>query len=138
MLIRKYEQKLIYHTHFKTLLYRMATLPVEEIPYSDEIEGLVYKRLDGRYRGWRVELLVEKLTNKLEEKFLLCSCCRGLMRDACLLEKEGKQELGCFVCIPEGVEWQPALMNREAINEKLVSKLVGILFTCCLFICLFV
>ena len=95
----------------------MATLPV------GEIEGLVYKRLDGGYRGWRVELLVEQITNKMEEKFLLCSYCSGLMRDACLLEKEGKQEVKCFVCIPEGVTWQSALMNREVINEKIVSKI---------------
>ena len=99
----------------------MATLPVEDIHYSEDIEGLVYKRLDGSFRGWRVELLVEQITSKLEEKFLLCSYCSGLMRDACLLEKEGKQELRCLVCIPEGITWQPALLSRETINEKLVS-----------------
>ena len=112
----------------------MATLPVEETESSEEIEGLVYKRLEGRYRGWRVELLEEQLTNKLEKKFLLCSYCSGVVRDACLLEREGKQELRCLVCIPEGVAWQPAEMNREAINEKIVSKIV--LF--CLFVYLFV
>ena len=100
----------------------MATLPVEDIKYSEEIEGLVYKRLDGSFRGWRVELLVEQITSKLEEKFLLCSYCSGLMRDACLLEKEGKQELRCLVCIPEGIPWQPVEMSRETINEKIVSK----------------
>ena len=89
---------------------------------SDEVEGLVYKKLNGRYRGWKVELLVEQITNKVEERFLLCSYCSGLMRDACLLENEGKQELRCLVCIPEGVEWQPVEMNRETINEKIVSK----------------
>ena len=99
----------------------MAILPVENIHYSEEIEGLVYKRLDGCYRGWRVELLVEQITSKLEEKFLLCSYCSSLMRDACLLEKEGKQELRCLVCIPQGIPWQPVEMSRETINEKLVS-----------------
>ena len=87
----------------------------------EEIETLVYKRLEGRERGWKVELLVEQLASKLEVKFLLCSYCSGLMRDACLLEKEEKQELLCYLCIPEGVKWQPALINREAINEKIVS-----------------
>ena len=105
----------------------MATLPVEETESSEEIEGLVYKRLEGRYRGWRVELLEEQLTNKLEKKFLLCSYCSGVVRDACLLEREGKQELRCLVCIPEGVAWQPGLMNREAVNEKTVS---AFLFVC--------
>ena len=99
----------------------MATLPVEDIHYSEEIEELVYKRLDGSYRGWRLELLVEQITSKLEEKFLLCSYCSALMRDACLLEKEGKQELRCLVCIPEDIPWQPVEMSRETINEKLVS-----------------
>ena len=88
---------------------------------SKEIETLVYKRLDGGERGWRVELLVEQLTSKLEEKFLLCSYCSGLMRDACLLAKGGKQELRCFVCIPEGETWHQAQINRKAINEKMVS-----------------
>ena len=89
---------------------------------SEEIEGLMYKRLEGRYRGWRVELLEEQLTSKLEERFLLCSYCSGVMRDACLLEREGKQELRCLVCIPEGVAWQPVEVYREAINEKIVSR----------------
>ena len=101
----------------------MATLPVEDIQYSEDIEELVYKKLDGSYRGWRVELLVEQITSKLEERFLLCSYCSGLMRDACLLEKEGKQELRCLVCIPDGIPWQPVEMSRETINEKLVSKI---------------
>ena len=108
----------------------MATLPVEETESSEEIEGLVYKRLEDRYRGWRVELLEEQLTSKLEEKFLLCSYCSGVMRDACLLEMEGKQELRCLICIPDGIPWQPVEMSREAINEKIVSIV--------LFVCLFV
>ena len=37
----------------------------------EEIETLVYKRLEGRERGWKVELLVEQLASKLEVKFLL-------------------------------------------------------------------
>ena len=105
----------------------MATLPMEETESSEEIEGLVYKRLEGRYRGWRVELFEEQLTSKLEEKFLLCSYCSGVVRDACLLEREGKQELRCLVCIPEGVALQPGLMSREAVNEKIVSTF---LFVC--------
>ena len=121
----------------------MATLPVEETESSEEIEGLVYKRLEGRYRGWRVELLEEQLTSKLEERFLLCSYCSGVMRDACLLEREGKQELRCLVCIPEGLPWQPLEMNREAINEKIVSIVLFCFVLFCfvlfsLFVCLFV
>ena len=112
----------------------MATLPVEETESSEEIEGLVYKRLEGRYRGWRVELLEEQLTSKLEERFLLCSYCSGVMRDACLLEREGKQELRCLVCVPEGIPWQPVEMSRESVNEKIVS----VCFLINLFVYLFV
>ena len=110
----------------------MATLPVEETESSEEIEGLVYKRLEGRYRGWRVELLEEQLTSKEEEKFLLCSYCSGVMRDACLLKREGKQELRCLVCIPEGMPCDTLEMNREVISEKMVSLFVS------LFVCLFI
>ena len=121
----------------------MATLPVEETESSEEIEGLVYKRLEGRYRGWRVELLEEQLTNKEEERFLLCSYCSGVVRDACLLEREGKQELRCLVCIPEGMPCDTLEMNREVINEKIVSALFVCLFVCLFrlfvcFVCLFI
>ena len=89
-------------------------------PYRDmtRMGWQVCERLGGRDRGWRVELLVEQLTSKLEQKFLLCCYCSGLMRDACLLEKEGKQEVRCYVCIPEGVTWKPALMNRETNHQR--------------------
>ena len=33
------------------------------------------------------------------EKFLPCSYYSGLVREACVMEKEGKQELRCCVCI---------------------------------------
>ena len=94
----------------------------------EEIETLVYKRLYGRGGGWRVELLVEQLTSSVEQKFLLCGCCRGLMRDACVLENEGKQQLSCYVCIPQGVAWHQAQINRKAINEKIVSSFYSDLF----------
>ena len=63
-----------------------------------------------------MDLLVEKLSSKLEEKLLLCNCCKGLLRDACLCE----EELRCRVCIPEGVAWQPVKMNREIVHERKV------------------
>ena len=63
-----------------------------------------------------MDLLEEKLSSKLEEKLLLCSCCKGLLRDACLC----KEELRCRVCIPEGIAWQPVKMNREIVYERKV------------------
>ena len=66
---------------------------------------------DGSSKGWRVELLVENLS---EGKLLLCSSCRGLLRDACI----HNGVFMCQVCIPEGIAWQPVEMNREIVNEK--------------------
>ena len=89
---------------------------------NSEINKLVYViRDDGSYGGWRTELLVEEISGKVEERFLLCNYCRGMLRDACLFEKNGKQELRCSVCIPKDVNKQRVQMNREAVNEKQVS-----------------
>ena len=71
----------------------------ELIPdYPVERDALLYV---GSTKGWRVDLLVEKLSSKVEEKLLQCSSCNGLLRDACIYEEEFR----CGVCIPEGVAW---------------------------------
>ena len=58
----------------------------ELIPdYPIERDALLYV---GSTKGWRVDLLVEKLSSKVEEKVLLCSSCGGLLRDACIYEEE--------------------------------------------------
>ena len=67
---------------------------------------------DGSPKGWRVDLLVEKL--------LLCSCCKGLLRDACICE----EELRCRVCIHGGVAWLSMKMNREIVHERKVIVFV--------------
>ena len=72
---------------------------------------------DCKPKGWRVYLLVEKLSSKLEEKVLLCSSCNGLLRDACF----SNGALMCQVCIPEDTVVQPVAMNREIVNEIMVS-----------------
>ena len=88
---------------------------------NSEINKLVYViRDDGSYGGWRTELLVEKITEK-EGKFLLCNYCRGMLRDACLFEKDGKHGVVCSLCIPKDVNKQIAQLNRETVNEKQVS-----------------
>ena len=81
---------------------------------------------DGSSKGWRVHLLVEELSSKVEEKVLLCSCCNGLLRDACLCNGA----LMCQVCIPEDTVVQPVVMNREIVNEKMVSCLLLHLVDC--------
>ncbi|KAI6661195.1 TNF receptor-associated factor 4-like isoform X1, partial [Oopsacas minuta] len=90
----------------------------EKLTDSEGREDLVYiKTEDGSYRGWRVDLLVDNLSSKLEEKLLLCAFCNGLLRDACFYQ----EELRCGVCIPEGVAWQPVKMNREIVSDKMIS-----------------
>ena len=74
---------------------------------------------DCKPKGWRVDLLVEKLSSKVEEKVLLCISCNGLLRDACICNGA----LMCQVCIPADTVTvvQPVVMNREIVNEKMVS-----------------
>ena len=89
--------------------------------YPVERNALLYVMSeDGSSKGWRVDLLVEKLSSKVEEKLLLCSCCNGLLRDACICEEEFR----CEVCIPDGVAWQLVKMNRTIVNEKMVICLL--------------
>ena len=106
--------------------------------YPVERDTLLYVMSeDCKPKGWKVDLLVEKLSSKLEEKLLLCSCCHGLLRDACICVEEFR----CRVCIPEGVAWQPVKMNREIVNEKMVICLLLHLVNCVyylLFVCRFI
>ena len=103
--------------------------------YPVERDTLLYVMSeDCKAKGWKVDLLVEKLS---EGKLLLCSCCHGLLRDACFFE----EELRCGVCIPEGVAWLPVKMNRTIVNEKMVICLLLHLVNCVyylLFVCRFI
>ena len=91
--------------------------------HNTEINKLVYVRRDYGccYRGWRTELFVKKMTEDGEGKFLFCNYCRGVLRDACLFEQDGKHKVACSLCIPKYVNKQIAQMNRETVNEKQVS-----------------
>ena len=86
--------------------------------YPLERDALLYLVSgDCKPKGWRVDLLVEKLSSTLEEKLLLCSCCSGLLRDACVCNGTYM----CQVCIPKDIAWQPVEMNRCIVSEKMVS-----------------
>ena len=90
---------------------------------SDNREELLFVRNEaGEYRGWKRELLVEKLT-KVEEKYLLCRVCQGLLRKACLFENQGEQETRCNLCLPENTAVDEAHMNQESVNERYVNIL---------------
>ena len=94
--------------------------------YSVERDALLYVMSEnGEPKGWRIDLLVEKLSEP-EEQLLLCSCCNGLLRDACLLE----EELRCGVCIPEGVAWLPIKKIRKLVIQKMVIYLLLGLLMC--------
>ncbi|KAI6656399.1 TNF receptor-associated factor 4-like [Oopsacas minuta] len=85
---------------------------------------LLYVVHRGKFAGWRKELLLQKLTNEIED-FLICQCCKGLLRDARLFENIGKQELRCAVCIPADglVTRRPTqlIMHQENVDNKLIS-----------------
>ena len=85
--------------------------------YSVERDALLYVMSDCKPKGWRMDLFVEKLS---EDQLLSCSCCNGLLRDACLYE----EELRCGVCVPEGVTRLPVKMNRKVVNQKMVILLL--------------
>ena len=88
--------------------------------YSVERNALLYVMSEnGKPKGWRIDLLMEKLSES-EEQLLLCSSCNCLSRDACFYE----EELRCGVCIPEDVAWQPVKMNRKIVNQKMVICLL--------------
>ena len=89
---------------------------------NSEINKLVYViRDDGSYGGWRTELLVEEITEDGEGRFLLCNYCRGMLREACFYEEDGKHKVACSLCIPKDVNKQLAQLNRETVSEKQVS-----------------
>ena len=93
--------------------------------YSVERDALLYVMSENcKPKGWRTDLLVEKLPES-EDQLLLCSCCNGLSRDACLYE----EELRCGLCIPEGVAWLPVKKIRNLVIQKMVIRLL-VLFIC--------
>ena len=87
---------------------------------TDRVKELLYVRNeDGEFRGWKRELLGGKLT-KIEEKYILCKVCQGLLKEACLFDNEGEQELRCHLCLPENTVRVEANLYQESVNEKCV------------------
>ena len=92
----------------------------ELIPdYSVERDALLYVMSDCKPKGWRIDLLVEKLSES-EEQLLLCNSCNGLSRNACFYE----EELRCGLCIAEGVAWLPVKKIRKLVIQKMVIYLL--------------
>ena len=105
------------------LAMQICATDCKDSKVSERTQDIFYVTYDGNYRGWRVDLLVEKLNGQVEETLLLCKLCGGLLREASLFEFDGGQELRCSICIPDTLTKQSAqlTMNRDAVNSKLVS-----------------
>ena len=89
-------------------------------PGEERLKERMFVRYeDGSYRGWRRDLLTEKL-EEVEERCLVCQVCNGLIRNSCLYEGEIDQEVRCFVCIPECMDIDKALLYQDSVNEKYV------------------
>ena len=102
-------------------------MAVKEFPISENINDLVYVKCTDGYRGWRVDLLAEKLENSLGEEFLLCRECGGLLREASVIVTEEQLELRCFACNPfiVGVGQATATnTDQDAVDKLLVSTIV--------------
>ena len=70
---------------------------------QDTEELLFVSRRDGnvtRYGGWKVELLVEEIVSVSEQKLLLCTLCKGMLRDTCVVTLDGKKQVRCKTCTP--------------------------------------
>ena len=89
---------------------------------ADVLNDLLYVKIGKRYGGWRVDLLTNSALCKSEERLLICVRCRGLLREASVLANGNKHELKCSRCvsIQEKFYVQPAMTNREVINERQV------------------
>ena len=89
---------------------------------DDILNDLLYMKIGEGYGGWRVELLTNSALCKSEEILLICVACRGLLREASILERGNRHELRCRVCVSlQDTSVQAALINREVINERQVS-----------------
>ncbi|KAI6649614.1 TNF receptor-associated factor 6-like isoform X6 [Oopsacas minuta] len=84
----------------------MATIQTE----PDSPDNLLYIQIDG-YRGYKQDILTLKLS-KLENKFLICTECHGIAREAVLCE--GKTI--CTLCTA-GKPHEPNDDVRESVNE---------------------
>ena len=96
---------------------------------QDTEELLFISRQDGhvtRYGGWKIELLVEKIISVSEQKLLLCTLCKGMLRDACVITLEGKKQARCNVCVPPDTiidAINTADLIRSAIDDRMVKLL---------------
>lgn len=93
---------------------------------NDLIDALIYvKRTNGRYGGWKFDILTKKIDVETERIMVTCTVCMGLSRDPNLIQIGGIQQIMCSVCVPTSMSvgiLAAAQMNRFLINQKHVSN----------------
>ena len=101
---------------------------------NDIIDSLLYvKRTNGRYGGWKFDILTKRIDVETEKMMVTCTVCTGLSRDPHLIQICGMQQIMCSVCVPCSMSvgiLAAAQMNRFLINQKHVSNTYII---CCLY-----
>lgn len=89
-----------------------------EIPDTDSLAtaDMMYLKVDGVHRGWRVELCAKWLTST-EKRLLLCNLCKGILREAESMDKE-RRGLRCYACMPTHLRSCLPIPQdiREAVN----------------------
>ena len=73
------------------------------------------KKEDGKYGGYKLDILTEKLTVR-EKTILLCKQCDGIMKDACISSSGGHFCSGCEERDPNSKQ-TPNSAVREMINS---------------------
>ena len=85
----------------------------------DSNEQLIYVEVTkNTFAGYRRELLVRSLS-EVETDFYVCTECKGVMRNACLVGEE--QSLVCEICVKEGVPSIFMVKSRKKILELQVK-----------------
>ena len=94
---------------------------------KDTEEFLFVSRQDGditTYGGWKVELLVEEIVSVSEQKLLLCTLCKGMLRDACVVNLYGKKQVRCKTCIPTlfAFGFNKIDIIRSVVDDRMVIE----------------
>ena len=75
---------------------------------------------DGVYRGWKLDILCEELSQS-EKRLVTCGLCKGLLREACEVKLMDRQVIRCKSCLSKEHPERKAEYISEFIEEKMVS-----------------
>ena len=86
-----------------------------------------------RYGGWKIELLVEEIVSVSEQRLLLCTLCKGMLRDACVVTLEGKKQPRCQTCIPffKSIGYNKVDIICSVVDDRTVIYVQYILHNIC-------